>query len=85
MRESAAARSEKYVTMTTESLSRLKTGSFPANIKESQARRVIDLVQAYVDDAKHYRQTRKHVSSLACVAYAEGLLDALKFLELVEF
>lgn len=85
MRESTIARSEKYVAMTTASLNRLKTGSFPANIKESQARHVIELVQAYVEDAKHYGQTKKPASSLACVAYAEGLLDALKFLELVDF
>jgi hypothetical protein len=25
------------------------------------------------------------VTSLACIAYAEGLLDAIKFLELVDF
>jgi len=46
---------------------------------------VIELVLSYSKDAKHYLETKKPVTSLACIAYAEGLLDALKFLELIEF
>ncbi|HEY4656886.1 MAG TPA: DUF357 domain-containing protein, partial [Candidatus Bathyarchaeia archaeon] len=38
----------------------------------------------YTRDAKHYVNAEKPVTSLACIAYAEGLLDALKFLELVD-
>lgn len=55
------------------------------NITESQREYVLDLARGYVKDARHYAMKRKPVTSLACVAYAEGLLDALKFLELVDF
>lgn len=43
------------------------------------------MAQGYVKDARHYAEKQKPVTSLACVAYAEGLLDAIRFLELVEF
>jgi FAD synthetase len=46
---------------------------------------VLELVRGYVKDAQHYAEKRKSVTSLACIAYAEGLLDALKFLELADF
>jgi FAD synthetase len=38
-----------------------------------------------VKDARHYAEKGKSVTSLACIAYAEGLLDTLRFLELVDF
>jgi FAD synthetase len=85
MRESAPERTAKYIEITTASLKRLKTRDLPATVNETQVHYLLDLVRGYVKDAKHYAQERKPVTSLACVAYAEGLLDAIKFLELVEF
>jgi len=57
----------------------------PQGVTATQAEYVLDLARGYVRDAKHYAEKRKPVTSLACIAYAEGLLDAMKFLELVEF
>jgi hypothetical protein len=85
MRESASDRTAKYVEMTSASLKRLKMRNLPATVNESQFHYVLDLVRGYVKDAKHYAEKRKPVTSLACIAYAEGLLDAIKFLELAEF
>lgn len=85
MRESASDRTARYVESTTAALKRLKAGKLPVNITESQREYVLDLARGYVKDARHYAMKRKPVTSLACVAYAEGLLDALKFLELVDF
>jgi FAD synthetase len=85
MRESASDRTAKYVEMTSASLSRLKVTNLPATVNDSQVHNVLDMVWGYVKDAKHYAEKRKPVTSLACIAYAEGLLDAIKFLELVEF
>lgn len=85
MKESASERTTKYIEITTTSLKRLKVRDLPVEVNETQVRYVLELVQGYVKDAKHYAQKRKPVTSLACVAYAEGLLDAIKFLELVEF
>ncbi len=85
MRESATERTAKYIEITTTSMKRLKIRDLPATVNETQVHYVLDLVRGYVKDAKHYAQKGKPATSLACVAYAEGLLDAIKFLELVEF
>jgi FAD synthetase len=85
LRESASDRSAKYVEATSASLKRLRTRKLPASVAESQFDYVLEMVRGYVKDARHYAEKRKPVTSLACIAYAEGLLDALKFLELVDF
>ncbi len=85
MRESASDRSAKYVEATSASLKRLKTRKLPAIVAQAQYDLVLELVRGYVKDARHYAEKRKPVTSLACIAYAEGLLDTLKFLELVDF
>ena len=85
MRESASDRTAKYVEATSASLKRLRTRKLPASVAQAQFDYVLELVRGYVKDARHYAEKRKPVTSLACIAYAEGLLDALKFLELAEF
>ena len=85
MRESASDRTAKYVETTSASLKRLRARELPATVVRSQVDYVLELVRGYVKDARHDAEKRKPVTSLACVAYAEGLLDALKFLELVDF
>lgn len=71
--------------MTSASLRRLKIKQLPNEIDKTQLDYVLELVRGYVKDSKHYAEKRKPVTSLACIAYAEGLLDAMKFLELVDF
>ena len=85
MRESASDRTTKYVEATSASLKRLRIKKLPASVAQSQFDYVLEMVRGYVKDARHYAEKRKPVTSLACIAYAEGLLDALKFLELVDF
>jgi hypothetical protein len=85
MKESAPERTARYIELTTTSLKRLKIRDLPAKVNEAQVQYVLDLVRSYVKDAKHYAQKHKPVTSLACIAYAEGLLDTIKFLDLVEF
>ena len=85
MREDAAERAARYIETTTAAVKRLKAKIFPANVSESNLQHVLELVHGYVKDAEHYAETGKPVTSLACISYAEGLLDAAKFLELVEF
>jgi len=45
-----------------------------------QDRHIVSLAEAYLDDARHYLE-EKHdpFTALACIAYAEGLLDALRW------
>lgn len=53
-----------------------------ARVTAVNIRRVTDAVQRYLRDAEHYLTEGRSSTSLASVAYAEGLLDALVFLEL---
>jgi FAD synthetase len=85
LKENAADRTTRYVELTSASLKRLKLRSLPATVRSDQVQYVLEMVRGYVKDAKHYAQTHKPVTSLACIAYAEGLLDAVKFLELADF
>jgi FAD synthetase len=53
-------------------------------VKTSNIDRVTDAIRRYLQDARHYLDQGRATTSLASVAYAEGLLDALKFLELTQ-
>ena len=46
---------------------------------------VVETAKRYLEDAKYYQKKSKLETSLASVAYCEGLLDALRLLEVVEF
>ena len=85
MKESAEERTSKYLQVTSEALKRLKLRTIPVKVSAPSLERVLELVRAYVKDAEHYAIEQNPVTSLACVSYAEGLLDAVKFLELVDF
>ena len=85
MIEDAAQRSTRYLDTTTQSLGRIKRNKLPSSVSTDQVDKVMELVRGYTKDAKHYLETKKPVTSLACIAYAEGLLDALKFLEIIEY
>ena len=84
MTEDAEERTRNYLHSTEQSLRRLKTKELPATVSEDKVRYVLDLIKGYSKDAKHYLENKKPITSLACIAYAEGLLDALKFLGLAD-
>ncbi len=85
MIEDASERSTKYLDTTTQSLGRIKRKDLPSSISKDQVDKVMELVRGYTKDAKHYLSTKKPVKSLACIAYAEGPLDAMKFLDLIDY
>jgi len=49
------------------------------------ARQIVELASAYVEDAKYYLEKGDLFTALADIAYAEGLLDALRWLGLARF
>jgi hypothetical protein len=85
MRERAGERAAKYLEATSMSLKMLRLKKSRAPIRSSQPDYVLELARDYARDAEHYLGDRKPVTALACIAYAEGLLDALKFLQLADF
>lgn len=74
----------RYLGATSNALQHLKTRKMPATVSDSHVKYALELARGYIKDSRHYLEKRKPVTALACVAYAEGLLDALKFLELVD-
>ncbi|MEM3713354.1 MAG: DUF357 domain-containing protein [Nitrososphaeria archaeon] len=47
--------------------------------------RIIEMSERYYYDAKFYFEKGDYFTSLTCIAYAEGLLDSLKLLKIVDF
>jgi FAD synthetase len=47
--------------------------------------RVVDEVQRYVRDGHFYFKQKSYLTAVVAASYAEGLLDCLKLLGLVEF
>ncbi len=52
---------------------------------EGRAGRVIELAKAYLSDARYYLERGDVETALAAIAYAEGLIDALRWLGIVDF
>ena len=75
---------EKYIKGCRRVLEDLKVAGLPVEVKEEAVADLIDHVRRYLEDADYYRVEQKPVA-LASVAYAEGVLDALKLLGIVSF
>jgi diphthine synthase len=74
----------KYTKGCRKVLGEFKNRELPATITEEQVKEMLEHTERYLDDAEYYRGEQKAVA-LTSVAYAEGILDALKLLGLVEF
>jgi len=80
--EDPAARARKYILTLTIALRKANARAVNKEVRAASISRVADSVQRYLADAQHYLDQGRAVTALASVAYAEGLLDALTFLEL---
>ena len=72
-------RVEAYIENVERALERLGSPSDP------RVSRVVELARAYVSDARYYLEKGDAETALAAIAYAEGLLDALRWLGLARF
>lgn len=52
----------------------VESEKLPENIRV-----LFELAKSYLADSKYYFEKEDYVTSLSCIAYAEGLLDALKY------
>lgn len=55
----------------------------PPHLK-AQVEMIVDNAKRYYADAKYYMSLRDYPTSYVCIAYCEGLLDTLKYLNLIE-
>ena len=84
LNEDPGSRARRYIENLTAELEKTSTTKDTALVKTSSIDRVTDAIRRYVQDARHYLDQGRATTSLASVAYAEGLFDALKFLELTQ-
>ena len=83
MNEDAGERAEKYIQNVERALENLTSTNLPTSITRRDLTSVLDTVKRYASDARFYLQEGKTTTSLASISYAEGLLDAMKFLKIV--
>jgi FAD synthetase len=75
----------KYISSAEQVLHEIKITEAPVALDAETVMKITNHAGAYLDDAKYYRQKRRLDVSLTSVAYCEGLLDALRLLQLVKF
>jgi len=73
-KDDVARRIKLYIDMVKEVLKQLKGSERELPEK---VRKLIDLASDYLEDSKYYFGAGDYVTSLSCISYAEGLLDAL--------
>ncbi len=64
---------KKYYKITSTALSKAKESI--AKGKETDAKEIIEMVEAYLSDSKHFENKKHYVNSFACINYAHGWLD----------
>jgi hypothetical protein len=82
--EDPEERAHKYIATFEKSLQNSIQVEQNTAVKAVDIKRVRDAMLRYLQDANYYLEHDKPVTSLASIAYAEGLLDALTFLRLAE-
>lgn len=73
---------EKYIKNTQQAFQQIQEDK---GLHRRRGEKVLDHAKRYLEDAIYYRDQKRFETALASVAYCEGLLDALKLLEMVEF
>ena len=80
-KEELATRVKTYIDMVEKAIDKAKD-TFRGSDNEKE---VLKLAELYLSDSKYYFGKGDYVTALACVSYAEGLLDSLRMLNYVNF
>lgn len=65
---------ERYFTLTSDALKKVKLNIIRG--KEKYAEEIIDMVENYLSDAKHFESKKDLVNAFAAINYAHGWLDS---------
>jgi len=84
MSEEPAERARGYIASVAEAVQKIMPLKEDVKVKAANVERVSDTIHRYLQDARFYLESGKATTALASIAYAEGLLDALNFLELTK-
>ena len=75
---------EKYGASCRKAIDQLEYAELPKGVTGEQVKTLIEHAFRYLEDAEYYSADRR-ATALASVSYAEGILDALRLLGLVDF
>ncbi len=75
----------KYIDNCEKVVAEIKLAQDVIVLDEDKIKSIIESAKQYLSDAKYYQGKNQLETSLASVAYCEGLLDALRLLGMVEF
>ena len=75
----------KYIGSAEKVLNELQRTRAQVYVSEEDVTKVLRWAFDYLEDAKYYKAQGKFETSLASIAYCEGLLDALRLLGAVKF
>ena len=84
MSEDPSERAGRYIATLEKTLKQHSPLKESKMVEEAGIVKVSDAIHRYLQDARFYLGNGRPTTSLASIAYAEGLLDALKFLNLTE-
>ncbi len=82
--DSAKERVQRYINAITEAFRKVVSEESKLKSKGVETSALFTNINAYIEDAKYYLATERLEDALVSVSYAEGLLDSLAFLNLVE-
>ncbi len=80
--EDSAERARRYIATMEKALQQNNPLKECRVVEVANIAKVSDAIHRYLQDARFYLTSGKPTTALASIAYAEGLLDALKFLNL---
>jgi hypothetical protein len=72
--EISEAKLKKYFGLTETALAEVKKSVFDG--KEAEAKEIVDMVENYVSDARHFEEKGDWVNAFAALNYAHGWLDS---------
>ncbi len=76
--EGLAEKTGRYIDTTEKILQKMESSLPEEKMLRTKAKETVELAKQYLKDADHYRSKKDYGTSLTCIAYAEGLLDALR-------
>ena len=82
--EDPSERSRRYIATLEKALQQHNALKERRTVEAADIETISDAIHRYLQDARFYLDSGKPTTSLASIAYAEGLLDALKFLNLTK-
>ena len=75
----------KYIKTAERVFTEITISDAVSSIDKEKIEGIVEQAKRYLEDAKYYQQRKRLETSLASVSYCEGLLDALRMLEVAKF